>query len=1050
MIEHYNAFISYRHAEKDIKVAKAIQSDLEHFHIPGKIKKKTGIKSINRIFLDKDELGTASDLSAEIAYALEHADYLIVICSTATKESTWVPREIEYFLQNHTRSQVTTVLVDGEPEDVIPDILKYEDRTYQNEYGQSYTVRVPLEPLSCDYRLPHRRAKKEELPRLASALISCSYDELMNRRRQYRIRRLTAIFTAILAVTLAFGTYMLISRKKIRENYDTALRNQSKYLAYESQVANADQQRILAIQLALAALPKDEEDPRPVTPQAIRALTDSTLAYSQLQGNTVTAIWNYDMPTNVADYQVTFSGRYLAGRDTNGNVLVWDTGSHAEVLNLPCTPRAADAIAFLNDSVLLVRSSAYLTAYSVPEGSVLWKYESEATINYDNSYQKWGDGAIAVATSGGSNSKTFETRMLKISVSNGSIIDSYSIPADENAISKPVISPDGNRLAFYTDSTGNVCNLMVYNFGTKKTTKELALTTDRIRDIYWGDDAHLMLAYSTDSTSSMSMADVSYIKTDHSKILCLNPDTLTEIWSADFDCSDVMVQSGFLELPKNESIAYFCGNHAEIYKLSDGTPIADHRANSPIIDISDNDGNGWPMYITRNGALALPVSTDQLRIVPCMLTRLSKATVANGIFVNRITTSQIIHYQSSVYDEEWTRLTDKPLSYFYENYQMDEGALAILSEEDHETYPNLAKGDEKIDLLTIINPLSGELEYQIPLVKENGEQYIGSRQLLGSAGGSYYIAFCADGIYSLISVDLASGKLACKELFQTSGIPMNVAKKHGNRLYYVDEDEEDYPRVNIYDFETQKTQTIKAPGNEKYYTPSIAPIWLPEAEAIYYIGLKSEYVIYPDGRPTIEVVLPENWQNTSLVAYDKKSNRFAICDRSSIRFVEADGTCKDTIRCPGATPLGISFYTEPDKDSVLLVAFDDGSLSRYDSTGQFIGKTEISVVSSLTRNASFDFSSSDRLVYLQVGYYTDILDRETWVEEACIYGSLGHHTLSDRFYTFSSKNEQYSIGYFKHYSVDDLIRKANDILQGAEMSDEMKSQYGIEDEEETP
>ena len=42
MIDHYNAFISYRHADKDIKVAKAIQSDLEHFIYPGRSKKRPG------------------------------------------------------------------------------------------------------------------------------------------------------------------------------------------------------------------------------------------------------------------------------------------------------------------------------------------------------------------------------------------------------------------------------------------------------------------------------------------------------------------------------------------------------------------------------------------------------------------------------------------------------------------------------------------------------------------------------------------------------------------------------------------------------------------------------------------------------------------------------------------------------------------------------------------------------------------------------------------------------------------------------------------------
>ena len=53
---HYNAFISYKHAELDNKVAAAIEWDLEHYHIPSKIQKKTGFKKIERIFRDKDEL----------------------------------------------------------------------------------------------------------------------------------------------------------------------------------------------------------------------------------------------------------------------------------------------------------------------------------------------------------------------------------------------------------------------------------------------------------------------------------------------------------------------------------------------------------------------------------------------------------------------------------------------------------------------------------------------------------------------------------------------------------------------------------------------------------------------------------------------------------------------------------------------------------------------------------------------------------------------------------------------------------------------------------
>ena len=227
MIDHYNAFISYKHAESDIKVAEAVQRGLEHFYIPAKLRKKTGINKIQRIFRDKDELPITSDLSDDISHALEHADYLIVICSSHTKESVWVPREIEYFLKNHTRRQILTVLVDGEPQDVIPDILLQEERTVTDKDGNPQTIMTPLEPLSCDYRMALSRANREELPRLAAALIGCSYDELMNRHRQYKMQRLSFIFSAILLLSLIFGGYMLYSRNQIREHYLESLRNQS-------------------------------------------------------------------------------------------------------------------------------------------------------------------------------------------------------------------------------------------------------------------------------------------------------------------------------------------------------------------------------------------------------------------------------------------------------------------------------------------------------------------------------------------------------------------------------------------------------------------------------------------------------------------------------------------------------------------------------------------------------------------------------------------------------------------------------------------------------
>ncbi|WP_092059620.1 toll/interleukin-1 receptor domain-containing protein [Butyrivibrio sp. INlla14] len=154
MINNYNAFISYKHAALDNKIAEEIIKRLERYHIPKNIQKSTGHKKIDRIFRDKDELPITNDLNDTISSALANSDYLIVICSTNTKKSTWVEKEIEIFLKNHTKNQVLTVLADGEPYDVIPQILLSDKKTFQDDNGNYQTVEVPLEPLSLLPGLP--------------------------------------------------------------------------------------------------------------------------------------------------------------------------------------------------------------------------------------------------------------------------------------------------------------------------------------------------------------------------------------------------------------------------------------------------------------------------------------------------------------------------------------------------------------------------------------------------------------------------------------------------------------------------------------------------------------------------------------------------------------------------------------------------------------------------------------------------------------------------------------------------------------------------------
>ena len=209
---HYNAFISYNHNPRDNRIASILQSQLENYRIPKEIRASTVMAKIERVFLDKGELEVAGDLNKVICDALENTDYLIVICSPESKQSIWVKREIEYFLRNHSIDNILTVITAGEPFDVLPEILFHEESD-SNEIDAETEGKPELlrEPLSCDYRLPPRVARNVELPRLVAALIGCKYDDLVQRQRHYKMRRITIALSAAFVILLSAITYLIWS-----------------------------------------------------------------------------------------------------------------------------------------------------------------------------------------------------------------------------------------------------------------------------------------------------------------------------------------------------------------------------------------------------------------------------------------------------------------------------------------------------------------------------------------------------------------------------------------------------------------------------------------------------------------------------------------------------------------------------------------------------------------------------------------------------------------------------------------------------------------------
>ena len=1027
MIDFYNAFISYRHAPLDSKVAEHVQRSLEHFHIPAKIKKKTGKKKIERIFRDKDELPITSDLTDTISNALAKADYLIVICSPNTKESMWVRREIQFFLKNHTKNQILTVLADGEPMDVIPDELKFDERVITNEVGIQYTVKVPIEPLSCDYRMPLKKAQKEELPRLASAIIGCSYDELVRRQRQYKMRRLAIIMSALLAAAMAFAGYMFYSRSQIDKAYIESMASQSRYLANESEKLLEDERRIDALRLALAALPKDENDERPVTSEAIRALTEATLAYTGLSGTTINAAWNYSAGNRVSDIEISEESTRLAACDIMNTVTVWDTESHEKLFEVSNSGDDVRDMVFLGDEVLVVAYPERIVAYDTQDGHTMW--------DYDVDHMFLGD--ILVLQDGNIIVPDQTPQIAIVNTTNGDAVQTIPLPDDNGDLLTSYtnfsLSPDGTRVGFSTMETISSGRAGVLNLATGKVAFS-GSEEGMILHVGWADDQHFIIADHDMSQLGSSQAGGSIILANSiDNLICYNASNMSKAWEKEFPSLGVSAEYGFIALPEADSIGYYGGNSCRTYDINTGALLYDWTTSETIADVSDRDGDGTPLIITTGGAMAFPlksISNDALSVSYEFTDDISLLTVHSGVYVVQKFSSDIIFFDTYVSDEEWVQIEDLVLPGISQHY-MDDRVLAIIS-----NYDEGAK-------LTMIDPEENELITQVS-IGDPGD--IGTNfRILGTSEDLLYIVYSKVGDTSLLEVDLSSGEISDSQLNESYMLLDVLASMSGDKIAYYNKPAMNDYRVGLLDIDSDRKEEFSLPytGTVEY---TMSPRYFENMGIIYVAAQQGEYIVDVNEEDAQKVHLPRNWCGTIRITVDEAGERIFITDGTQIIVMDKTGHSELTIPCGGMEALGMMLY-KADENSAeeLVVAYSDGSIFRYDpSTGAFIAKSELTVYSNYTPEAKFTVDRESGLLYVQLDELTDVIDLETWIEYAHIENCFGHHAPTDRFMTRSYRSStENNIGYFRHYTLEDLINKANTILQDSPMPEEMRSQYGL-------
>lgn len=401
----YDAFISYRHAELDMEIAKKVHSGLETYRIPGAVRQKTGKKKMGRVFRDQEELPIGSDLNDNISEALKESEYLIVICSPRTPESYWVCKEIESFIELHDRNHILAVLIEGEPDESFPPQLLTDDE------GN------PVEPLAADVRGKNRkdrnRKSKTEILRLAAPIIGCTYDDLKQRHRERIIKRTIAI-VSVAAVVLslagaAFGLYnanvaakmktladekaaladekaaLADEKTKLAEEisiqYEGKQENQSRFFSQEAMSLLRSGNREDAVLVAMEGLPSEGND-RPYVSDAEYALSRAVYAYDCGREMTHDRILQHKLA--IKEILATEDRKKVVTIDSGSRVYVWNVEDWTLLANI--APALNESNYFVNvnsadadDSGIYTTTDHELVKYDY-DGNVLYKLEFEDII----------------------------------------------------------------------------------------------------------------------------------------------------------------------------------------------------------------------------------------------------------------------------------------------------------------------------------------------------------------------------------------------------------------------------------------------------------------------------------------------------------------------------------------------------------------------------------------------------------------------------------------------------------------------------------------------
>lgn len=1049
----YDVFISYSHADLDNAVAGYLQKALERYRIPREIQKKTGKKKISRVFRDKEELSVAADLEKEIREQIEQSEYLIVVCTSSAVQSEWVTKEINTFLESHDRTRVIPVLAEGNPQTSFPAPL-----LDQYEHGAA--------DIKGESKKTVLKNAKRELPRIVAPLLGCSYAELVQRQKVYQTRKAVAVVSSIAILSTAVGSGALIQRSRIKENYWNSLLNQTKYLVREAKLQLQDDQSILALQLALAALPSKDLD-RPVTAEAEHVLMQSLYAYYPPGGVYTANTWQYSANNTIEEFYISEDQSLLFARDASNTVYIWNLlEDHKCVFSQQYDKRWFDDVGMLpmgND--LLLRTESMLICVNGKTGKTKWELNTSelnlsSLIIEGGEYLKGQDKVIL---------HTYDS-LLIITCENGEIEEEIELEKNEDAEymhdsfspKKVRASETGDLLAIDALIDTNLHTVLLYSMKSHDY-KATGLEYYEITDLCVADDRVLVSGF-TEYEYLTGPADSDSFLKQKSLTCAVDAGTGKTLWENHSDIyqpvdktnllvSDIVCDDG----TKRKVVSRTCSNVVQFLDFTNGEVMASYETDSPIISLKDIWDDNRFCFILENGKQTVMSADNSMDkehnefVMRDQYTKDIKDAVAfhQGTdeyeLVLKNDSSAILFYEDFYYDSNLKMIDSGIYSEYYIDDSLILGNYACLLRYEYD--------DSFESELMILDLDKKKVIHHIPL-PESPREY---KMILDPKDpGNVYLVHVFkqekdDQGIELTGVELDSGekkvhKISVDKEEYISQTFLNCVMADNRFLYFFSDSHKKKKIFSSYDLKNGKTsdQIIPESIANEMDEDSEVSTWFNENATQALIMLSAygtetvEYMLMD--LSTEEVTQIDLPFGPSQIIWNENGSFCGTVDHGNLNLWDSTTKKTKTITNTGQIVEHAVFH-----ENKVYYLTDTHELYCYDiAEDRITGQTDLAVELYGEKDHEQWLFRDDELVITRNGE-THIIDLSEMQEKTTVYYSEGYCPDEDMFIIslFDIQTDKQILGYYERYSLDELIAMGNERVKNNPMDEKLKSQYGI-------